>query len=81
MAIDPHAKVTSVAQDDWVQLAEVLYANCLRLAMLPGMEPEHVTATIATANKARQFHILCLTFDDDVDAMRARCQKFQESQP
>ena len=81
MAINPHEIVTTAAQDNYVELCRVLYGTTLKLAMLPGQTVEHVVATIAAANKIRSLHILCLSFDDDCDAMHARCQKFQESQP
>lgn len=79
--IDPHAKVTSVAQDNWVQLAELFYANCLRLAMKPDQTSEAILAAICVADQARQFHILALSFDGDVKATCERHQKAQESQP
>lgn len=79
--INPHEKVTSVAQDNWVQASELLYKNVVKLAEKPDQTADSILANITVAYKARQLHILCLTFDDDVEAMRAKCQKFQESQP
>jgi hypothetical protein len=68
--VDPHAKVPSVEQDNWCQLADVLWANLLRTAMQPKLSPDELAMLVTVAFQAKAFHRLCLCFDAETEAQK-----------
>lgn len=72
MSIDTHAKVSSADQDAWVELAELLRNNLLRLVMQPNLTLEDLRAIRNAAWEIKAFHVVCLAFDAQLEATREK---------
>lgn len=76
--IDPHAKVSSVEQDEWCQLAELLRDHLFRLLMAPHrpgdrpLTPEEVCRCLQLAIEIKAFHTGALAFDAELAGLKER---------
>lgn len=72
MTVDPHERVSSTIQDDWVIFAEKMYGYCLKIVMEPKLTPEEVGCLLNLAIAVRMFNVACLCMDDDVESTKAK---------
>lgn len=69
----PHDSVASADQDAWIEIAELIRNNLLRILMKPDLTCEEIVYSCTLAHAAMEFHRMALSFDDRLDHLRTHC--------
>lgn len=76
--VNPHEKVSSADQDNWVALADLMRQQLERFAKgpthagVPPLTPEELQRLVSLAAEVKCFHSCCLAFDAELEGLREK---------